>query len=81
MAQGPRLARAEKYGSRIVEWTVADASHPTSGRRRQTKSPPSMRQAPALPDLIARQRLHTSSDDLAEERVTENEPKRLIHFV
>ena len=89
LAQGPRLAKADNHreaGSHIGSIGCensqgshidSDPSHLTSGVRRKTESPPSIRQPPALPDHIARRPLDTSSDEPGEESVAENEPKRL----
>ena len=51
----------QKIGDRVVE-----SSHPTHGRRRETKSPPATIFPPQMANVIARHRIDTS-DDLAEE--------------
>ena len=54
-----------------------DVVFPTRGRRRMVNGPLVTNLPAELPFLAARQRLDTSSDDLGEERIDEQEPKRL----
>ena len=55
---------------------LADGNHPTRSRRRLTTGPPAAVLPPHLPEIIARHRIDTSSEDVAEECDLEHDAKK-----